>query len=302
MSTVTLGQALRAWRERLSPVDVGLPRPRSARRTPGLRREEVAWLAGVSADYLQRLEQDRATPSAAVVDALARALCLTREEADELSRLAGHAPRGRGVVSRHVTPGVQRMVDRLRDVPVAVYDATWDLVDANDLWLALFDDPVVRTRRGTVRSEDLEGNVLWRHFTGGSRIVHADVDAHERSLVSDLRGTALRYPQDPRVVSLVEALVASSPRFEHLWHQPDVARHAGQRKTVTGTSVGDLKLDCDVLTAHDCDVRLVVFTAADHAAAGALDLLRVTGLQVGLLGASSRPPTPDGVDVVRPGS
>src|SRR3954463_3774320 len=106
-----LGRTLHAWRDRVRPEEVGLPAG-GFRRAPGLRREELAHLAGVSVDYLARLEQGRATsPPPSVVAALARALRLTDDERDHLFTLAGHAPPSDGHVRRHLTPGVQRILD-----------------------------------------------------------------------------------------------------------------------------------------------------------------------------------------------
>src|SRR4051812_5986701 len=126
-----LGASLRAWRDRLTPVDT------TGRRAPGLRRQEVADSAGVSVGYLTRLEQGRAThPSPLVVGALARALALSPDERQLLFRLAGHA--APETMNREITPGVQRILDRLEDLPVTVNDAAWELVAANDLAQALF--------------------------------------------------------------------------------------------------------------------------------------------------------------------
>ena len=109
-----LASCLRSWRDRLNPEAAGLPAG-SLRRAPGLRREELAQLAGLSVDYLTRLEQGRATnPSRQVVGALARALRVTAEEEAHLYRVAGHPPPGSGRMTRHLTPGVQRVLDRLR--------------------------------------------------------------------------------------------------------------------------------------------------------------------------------------------
>src|SRR5689334_12734189 len=110
-----LADCLRHWRDRLDPAELGLPAGR--RRAPGLRREEVARLAGVSVDYLSRLEQGRAhNPSASVLGALARTLRLTHDERAHLFRVAGHAEPQAGRIDRHITPGVQRILDRLADV------------------------------------------------------------------------------------------------------------------------------------------------------------------------------------------
>jgi transcriptional regulator with XRE-family HTH domain len=126
-----LAGCLRSWRERLSPAEAGLPAGRG-RRTPGLRREEVVGLAGVSLDYLARLEQGRAqSPSPSVLASLARALRLTDDERAHLFRLAGHVEPGPGTINRHITPSLQRLLDRLSDVPVMVIDAASEVVVAN---------------------------------------------------------------------------------------------------------------------------------------------------------------------------
>ncbi len=270
---MTLGSVLRAWRERVNPVDVGLPARRGDRRTPGLRREEVAWLAGVSADYIKRIEQDRAQPSGEVVRALARALRVTREEHQMLAGLAGHASPPGASVPQHVTPGVQRMADRLADVPLAIYDVTWTLLTANPSWAALFGDPAKDSGR--------RRNLVWQHFTGADTPVrHDDLDRHERSLTADLRDAAHRYPHDPELASMVTALREYSSRFADLWEQPTVARHGGIRKMIPNTVVGELTLDCDVLTVHDAELRVVMFTAAPSSPdADKLAVLNVIGLQ-----------------------
>src|SRR5215207_7770493 len=122
-----LGACLRAWRDRLSPADAGLQRT-SRRRAPGLRRQEVAALAGVSVEYLARLEQGRALhPSASVLGPLARALRLSDAERNHLLVLAGHAPDAPWVAA-HLTPGLQRILDRLEDTPVHVIDDTFQVV------------------------------------------------------------------------------------------------------------------------------------------------------------------------------
>lgn len=257
----------------MSPADVGLPAGRGERRTPGLRREELAWLAGVSPDYVKRLEQDRAHPSIDVVRALARALRVTREEHDLLARLAGHASPPGGRVPQHITPGVQRLADRLTDVPVAIFDVTWTLLTANRSWAALFGDP--DAARGRAR------NLAWQHFTGAdTHVRHVDLERTEHSLAADLRDATLRYPADPDLTAMVGALRQISSRFAELWEQPTVARHGGQRKPIRNAAVGELILDCDVLAVHDAELRLVMFTAAPSTPdAEKLAVLNVVGLQ-----------------------
>jgi hypothetical protein len=226
----------------------------------------------VSVDYLARLEQGRAAhPSPSVLAALARTLRLTREERAHLFRVAGHAEPGAGHIDRHMTPGVQRILDRLADVPVMVIDAAWEIVALNPLATALLGDL------------SAEPNVLRRHFNGmGSRLVRAAKDdaAFEADAVADLREAAGRYSEDERLRALVEDLRAASPRFAELWSRPAVAPRAASRKTFEHPEVGLVTLDCDVLTVQDSDLRLVVYTAAPGSAdANALALLAAVGLQ-----------------------
>jgi transcriptional regulator with XRE-family HTH domain len=141
MASGEFGQAVRRWRDRASPDAAGLPAG-GRRRAAGLRREELALLAGISVDYITRLEQGRASsPSAQVTDALARALRLSPQEREHLFRLAGLAPPGPDMVPSFVTPSVHRLLDRLAGVPVAVYDASWTLLLANPPYAALMGDP-----------------------------------------------------------------------------------------------------------------------------------------------------------------
>src|SRR3954464_5349216 len=133
MQREELANCLRAWRDRLEPGDLGLPAG-GRRRAPGLRREEVAQLTGLSVDYLARLEQGRATrPSPQVLDALSRTLRLTDAERAHVFRVAGQALPGTGHMRRHVTPSVQRILDRLGDTPVMVIDGAWHVVAWNPL-------------------------------------------------------------------------------------------------------------------------------------------------------------------------
>src|SRR6202012_3811347 len=165
MDSWEFGPTVRQWRDRVAPAKVGLAEGRR-RRAIGLRREEVAELAGISVDYLTRLEQGRATsPSAQVVEALARALRLTDAERDLLFRLAGHITPGLELVSSRITPGVQRLLDRLSNTPVAVYDATWTLITANAPYDALMGQ--------TTSLRGIERNSIWGHLVGpGNRFVH----------------------------------------------------------------------------------------------------------------------------------
>ena len=270
-----LGDLLRARRDRVSPQSVGLP-VQGPRRAPGLRREELALLAGVSSDYLTRLEQGRATaPSAQVLGALARALRLTDDERDHLYRLGGQQPPGPGRLRSHLPPGVQRLLDRLDVLPVAVYDAAWDLIAWNELWAALMGDPTAVPPR--------ERNVLWSCFVRRDSRVRHTPEQQERlevGLVSDLRLTAGRYPRDPTLTDLVASLQARSGRFAELWESGVVGGQQEDRKTIEHPQVGWVTLDCDVLTVSGSDLRIVTYSAAPGSPdAEALALLEVIGTQ-----------------------
>ncbi|MGI5191930.1 helix-turn-helix transcriptional regulator [Promicromonospora sp. CA-289599] len=256
MTETEFGAAVRRWRNRAAPDTAGLP-PGSRRRTPGLRREEVAQLAGISADYLTRLEQGRAaSPSVQVVETLARALRLTSAERAHLFRLAGYLPPGSGTVPAYLTPGVRRMLDRLADVPVAVYDAAWTLITANAPYDALMGD--------TSGWRDNERNGVWRNFTGlPSRALHTPEEqiVFEETLVADLHLVAGRYPDDPALLRLIEDLRVASPRFAELWQRGDVEPQRGTTKVIDHPQAGRLTLDCDVLSVAGADLHLMVYTA-----------------------------------------
>lgn len=266
---------LRSWRERVTPAEAGLPAG-AGRRTAGLRREELAALAGVSVDYIIRLEQGRAShPSPQMLHALALALRLSDDERDHLYRAAGVAPPSSGIVPRHIGPGMQRIMDRLGDVPLAVFSATHDILLWNPLWAAINGDPS--------RFVGIERNLVWRHFTVGHEGTEFDAQNEEEfasDLAADLRAAVGRYPRDASLAYLVSRLRTSSPEFERRWAEARVAQHRSSRKTVTGTPVGPIVVDCDVLTAPGSDLRIVVYTVAPGSEDEArLELLRVTGLQ-----------------------
>ncbi|GAB6899858.1 helix-turn-helix domain-containing protein [Kineosporia succinea] len=269
-------QVLRAWRDRVTPEQVGLPAGLN-RRASGLRREELALLAGVSVDYVVRLEQGRARhPSAQLLSALARALRLDDHERDHLFRAAGAPLPSRGRVPRHLSPGVQRIVDRLGDVPVGVHTAAYELVHWNPAWAGLFGDPSARS--GFAR------NMIWRYYAGAPdrTVTHSPEleEAFARDLVGHLRTVAGRYPDDPEVTDLIEELTRASEEFRRRWAEASVTELRVSRKTVHHPQVGDLELDCDVLTGGPGDLIIVVMTAAPGSeAAGKLALLRVIGLQ-----------------------
>jgi len=271
-----LAAALRAWRDRVRPEEVGLPSG-DRRRAAGLRREELAALAGVSVDYLVRLEQGRASnPSPQVLAALARALRLTDTERDLLYVSAGIAPPPQTVVSRHISPGLQRILDRLADTPVGVFTASWDLIFANPLWRGLFGWHEERTGR--------DGNIIWCLFMRNESLIERTSEEHGRfaaTMVADLHDAAARYPADRELAAMIRDLRANSAWFIELWDTYTVTRQISERKTIQSPTVGPVSVECDVLTAPDSDVRIVVYTARPGSVdAEKLDLLRVTGVQL----------------------
>jgi transcriptional regulator with XRE-family HTH domain len=271
-----LADCLRSWRERVSPADVGLPTG-GPRRVSGLRREEVAQLAGVSMDYLIRLEQGRAAnPSPAVLGALARALRLNDDERSHLFDLAGQPLPGPGMIDTHIPASVQRLMDRLADVPVLVVTVAGEILAANPLASALQGDLTGLSRR--------ERTMAWRNFgdAGLSRIVQTDeerADAEEIA-VADLQHALARYPHDTHLTSLIADLHERSQRFRELWSQHRVRRAHARRKTFDHPELGTLTFDCDALAIQGTALQLIVYTAAPGSpAAEALPLLAAIGLQ-----------------------
>jgi transcriptional regulator with XRE-family HTH domain len=277
MDSWEFGRSVRRWRDRVQPTAVGVPIG-GRRRAAGLRREELAGLAGISVDYLTRLEQGRATsPSVQVVEALARALRVSDAERDLIFRLAGHATPGHDVVSSRITPSVQRLLDRLANTPVAVFDATWALIVANAPYDALMGQ--------TTSWRGIERNSVWRHLVGpGSRAVQTREEQTELEtrLVADLRLTAARYPADQRLKQLIRDLAAQSPRFVKLWESGVLEPHqdVGRHKVIDHPDVGHITVDCDTLIVAADDLRIMIYTAEpDTEDADRLALAIVLGTQ-----------------------
>ena len=276
----SLGATIHAWRDRLSPAAAGLPSGR-ARRAAGLRREDLAELAGVSVDYIVRLEQGRATtPSAQVVSALARALQLSRPERDHLYRLAGLQPPPDGTITDHIPPGMQRVLTRLGDTPVAVFAADYRLIWWNRGWAALLGDPsgVPAEERNLVKARFPVGAGP-SGFTGWP-IVSENDEVTDRAIVADLRRASARYPNDARLAGLIRRTLGGNPRFAQLWHDGTVDRHIEDHKTIRHPDIGDITVDCDVLSDADTDIKIVIYTVAPGSEDETkLDLTRVVGVR-----------------------
>ncbi|MDH6215595.1 helix-turn-helix transcriptional regulator [Streptomyces pseudovenezuelae] len=275
MDRTEFADFLRRGRARLDPSDVGLTAgPR--RRTPGLRREEVAQLAGMSVDYYTRLEQSRGPhPSRQMLTALARGLRLTDDERDHLFHLAGEEPPRRESPSSHVRPGLLLVLDRLHDTPAMVVTDCGELLAQNAMSRALSGDAFARPPR--------DRNMLRRFFLdkeGPALFPPEDRPDHARSHVANLRAVAASRPNDPEPAALVAELRSSSEEFAALWDEHEVAVRRFTTKRFLHPLVGLLELDCEILLSHEHHHRLVVHTARPGTESyERLQLLRVLGLQ-----------------------
>ncbi|MFD0022165.1 helix-turn-helix domain-containing protein [Streptomyces sp. NPDC058382] len=260
-----LGEALRAWRDRLSTEDVGLPAT-GRRRTAGLRREELAALAGVSVDYLLRLEQGRARrPSRHVLAALAQTLRLSADESCHLHLVAGQLPPAPGRVPDRVPPSVGRVVARLGDVPAGVFAADWTLLEWNAAWVALLGAPPAGPPVNLVRAVFVPGAASPGLPPGP---FHA---GFRTALVAELRLARAAYPDDDDLTELVTEARSADPDGHALWARSALGSRLGGRAVF-----GELALDCDVLKVPDADVRIWTYTAADGPDAARLaSLVRV---------------------------
>ncbi|MFI5990753.1 helix-turn-helix transcriptional regulator [Streptomyces sp. NPDC051362] len=271
MNRAELADFLRRGRARLDPADVGLTAG-SRRRTPGLRREEVAALAGMSVDYYTRLEQSRGPrPSRQMLGALARALRLSGDERDHLFHLVGEEPPRAAGASTHVRPGLLLILDRLHDAPAMIMTDYGDVLAQNALSAALSGEMepgrnVVRRFFTAPRSEAL--------FPAEDRAEHA------RSHVANLRAVTAARPDDPVPAALVAELLATSAEFAELWETHEVAVRRAATKRFLHPTVGMLELDCEFLLSSEANQLLLVHTARPGTASHErLQLLRVVGLQ-----------------------
>ena len=275
MDKQELGAFLRSRRERLRPGDAGLiAGPR--RRTPGLRREEVAVLAHISTEYYVRLEQGRAPrPSGEVLAGIAAALRLAGAESDHLHVLAGTAPARTGRHRRDVRPSIVALIERLPHTAAFVTSTTFEVLAWNDLAAALMED------FGRLAPRDR--NLARRAFLGPARpdgTLYGVSDGTEfrQHVVMELRATVARYPSDPAVTGLVEELRDGSPEFARLWARHDVQAAPMLTKTFRHPAVGEITVDCDSLAISDRDQHLVLYTAPRGSRdAEALALLQVLG-------------------------
>jgi transcriptional regulator with XRE-family HTH domain len=275
-----LARAIKRARDRVRPEDAGLPAGLH-RRVPGLRREELALLAGISVDYVVRLEQARGPhPSEQVLGALCRALRLDADERDHVFHLAGVAPPHAGLIDLHVRPSVLRLIDRFQDLPALVMSAKGDVLAWNAMSSALHGDwsALRPERRNQLRLRFLpDPRDPPRSTVGGTP---EERTATAVQSVANLRSVAGRYPDDPGLARLIEDLHRGSAEFRDLWADSDAGGWRSHTKTVEHPTLGRLTLECDTLHVPDVDQNLLVYSAAPGSAdAEALALLRVVGTQ-----------------------
>ena len=277
MNKQELGAFLRSRRERLRPEDVGLSAG-SRRRTPGLRREEVAVIAHISTEYYVRLEQGRAPrPSGEVLAGIAGALRLTDAESAHLHTLAGTAPSRSGLHRRDVRPSILALLERLPQTAAIVTSAAFEVLAWNDLAAALMEDfaDLAPVDRNLARKAFLDSGVVDPPLYGIS-----DAVEFRHQVVMELRASTARYPTDPIVIDLVDELRARSPDFARLWERHDVQAAPMLTKTFRHPAVGEITVDCDSLALSDRDQHLVLYTAPpDSRDAETLALLAVLGAQ-----------------------
>ena len=267
-----LADFLRRRREALQPHDVGLTAG-ARRRTRGLRREEVALLAHMSSDFYTRLEQRRGSrPSEQTIAALARALRLTQDERDHLFTLAGRTAPPRAFRTDQASPELVRVLDRL-DTPAQI---------VSDLGVTLSQNRLAEALVGVqTQHTGLRRSMVYRWFTDpAERRIHPEADhpLHSRDHVASLRAVHARAGDDPEARELVGNLVRESPEFAELWKRHEVGGRVRTLKRFVHPRLGELTLDCQILTSENVTERLVVFTASPGSEdADRLALLSVTG-------------------------
>ncbi|HEX6523348.1 MAG TPA: helix-turn-helix transcriptional regulator [Streptosporangiaceae bacterium] len=250
-----LAAFLRAMRARLSPREAGLPEV-GRRRTPGLRRQEVAQLAGMSIDYYIRLEQGRGPrPSRQVLSALARALMLSGDERDYLFRMAGEAPPQPVRPSREITPGIRHLLDGMPNTPAYVVDAAYNILAWNKLATHFIGNLAGHADRNMIR---------WTFRRAPTDVVWTDEHflRFTRATIADLRASYARYPSDPEIESVVSEMLALSPHFAEMWASYEVEARGPMLKRVDHPDAGPLEFECQVLHIAETGQRMIVYCAA----------------------------------------
>ncbi|AXX30625.1 putative DNA-binding protein [Actinosynnema pretiosum subsp. pretiosum] len=264
-----LAAFLRSRRERLDPGDFGLPARERARRTPGLRREEVAELAGVSVDYVVRLEQARGLrPSVEVVEALAGALRLAPDERTYLFDLARRRPPERGGLTTEAVAPLARLVADLSPLPAMLLNHRFDILAWNPELAALLVD--VDTLPPARR------NSMWLCLMHPEvREFYVDRERVVREGVAHMRAAWAAHPDDVALSGLIDEFTARNPEFARVWAERDVMATGRGSKALRHPEVGVLSVQYETLKPlQDPDQLLVIMRAADPASQAAFDRLR----------------------------
>lgn len=249
---------LTSRRARISPEDAGVPRYGGARRVLGLRREEVAHLAGVSADYYARLERGKISgASRDVLDAVARALQLDEDERRHLFDLVKitqrRAPRTKRSTRTGVRPGIQQVLDSI-ETPALVQNARLDRLAFNRIGRALHSLPADG-------SKDRYNYATWLFLDPAAPRFHRDVDVAKHDVVALLRAASAQDPYDRELVEIVGTLTTRSEEFSALWASHDVLRHRSGAKLLTHPDVGDLEFGYESFElSTDPGLVMLVFT------------------------------------------
>lgn len=267
-TTQELAAFLRARREGLDPHDFNLPSRRQARRTPGLRREEVAELAGVSTDYIVRLEQGRGLrPSANVVEALAGALRLAPDERTYLFNLAQQRPRNADSPATAAAPPLARLVADLSPLPAMLLNHRYDILAWNDEMarLLLDFDTLPPAQR----------NAMWLCLMHPKmRDFYVDRERVVREGIAHLRAAWAAYPEDRALTDLIAEFTRRDEEFARLWAERDIKVNGRGSKVLRHPEAGVITVHFEVLMPlQDPDQRLVIYRAADDESQSALDRL-----------------------------
>ncbi|MEV6995461.1 helix-turn-helix transcriptional regulator [Streptomyces sp. NPDC093228] len=266
-----LGDFLRARREALKPHDVGLPE-HGRRRVPGLRREEVALLAGVSSDYYIRLEQGREnSPSPQVLDAVAQALKLDAESTDHLNRLclaASQRPHDWGEAD--VSPQLLQLMEDWDHTPAFVVGPALDIMAGNSLATALHS--------GFDKFDNLARMVF---LDPAGRDFYQEWERAAHSCVAEIRAAYGHDPESVRIAEVVAHLSAQSPEFAALWQRHDVKSKSQEGKHLKHAQVGDLHIKFAAFTVNGAPHQQLVVYQAEPASptAAAFETLRSMGTQ-----------------------
>jgi transcriptional regulator with XRE-family HTH domain len=257
MNRDDLATFLRTRRDRLRPADVGLP-DGARRRTQGLRRQEVAQLAGMSVDYYIRLEQARGPrPSAQILAALGRALLLSTDEREYLFRLAGESPPPAARPAREISPGIRNLLDSMPETPAYVVDAKYDILAWNPLATQFIGDL-------SAFGEADRNMIRWMFRLPVSEVPWTDEETvrFARSTVADLRAAYARYPADQGMRDLVTEMLAFSPQFGQMWAAHEVESRQPLMKRFVHPVGGPLEFECQILHVGETGQRLIVYCAA----------------------------------------